>query len=69
VSLEDLRDEDGFVDTAKVEAAFDELEQTKPHWRRIDPRPDLHQGVPETVAPSARRSFGESFKRALNEGE
>ena len=63
VDLDDLRDEDGRLDTEKVKAARDRVLADRPHWRQPAPRFDggAREQEPDTSSPS----FGEALKNAV----
>ena len=59
VQLDDLRDEQGALDPAKVKAARDRILSEHPHWR--EPGPSFDGGAREP-APAPGPSFGEALK-------
>ena len=67
VEMNDLRDDAGEVDPAKVTAAIDQAVQERPHWRRAA-RVDFDAGVRSAPQPQ-RPSFGQTLKDALRGGE
>lgn len=61
-SLDEMRDDDGSIDEAKIAAEIERVLAEKPHWRK-QPDANLHQGnVGETVDPPGP-SFGQVLKR------
>lgn len=64
VSLDDLRNEDGGLDSEKVEQARDRVLGEHPNWRR-QPAPDFGGGVREPAIEDRTPSFGKAMKQAL----
>lgn len=62
VQLDDLRDEDGALDKAKIEAARDRVLADRPHWRK--PAPNFDGGARESAPDPSGPSFGAALKKA-----
>lgn len=67
LTLDDLRDGEGALDTKKVEAARDHVLAEHPHWRK-SPTPDQDGGVRELPPDTSGPSFGEAIKRKVAGG-
>ena len=61
VQLDDLRNDDGALDSEKVEAARDRVLVDRPHWRH-QPTPQFDGGARES-AVETKPSFGEALKK------
>jgi len=72
-SLDDMRGDDGLIDTEKASAEMERVLAEKPHWRRVQPEPEP-DGFPDVVqGPRGARqpqqpSFGQTLKRSLRGG-
>lgn len=63
-SLDAMRDDDGQIDDAKVDAELSRIVEERPHWKKAK-MPDLHQGaaIGASIEPPPP-SFGEQLKKA-----
>ena len=64
VELDALLDDDGAVDSAKVDAAVSKAVAAKPHWAR--PGPDFGAGVRRST-PDGAPSFGAALKSRIGQ--
>ena len=69
VKLDDLRDEQGAISKARVNAAIDDVLRDRPHWGKPEPQPEA-PGTrtcttgPRPPEPPPAPSFGEFLKNA-----
>lgn len=62
IQLDELRDDEGNLDSEKVKAARDRVLAEHPHWRR--PSPGFDGGVRQPVREEPEFPFGEALKKA-----
>ena len=65
VKLDELRDEDGELDSEKIGERVDQLVTEKPHWRKVEgPPANFSSGVRRPI--SQPKTLGSAFKSALH---